>query len=106
MTIHRNGEVTNDVNRGEVGTLRPDVSVRKSSVRARTASRVFAERKQDPHRFRDQSLRVDKATDQPVAVYCAYGFHVGCDVATTLRERGIDARYIRGGVCVVRGRRS
>jgi Fe-Mn family superoxide dismutase len=36
--------------------------------------------------------------DQPIAVYCAYGFHVGCNVAKTLRERGFDARYIRGGV--------
>ncbi len=36
--------------------------------------------------------------DQPVAVYCAYGFHVGCNVAKALRERGFDARYIRGGV--------
>jgi Fe-Mn family superoxide dismutase len=38
------------------------------------------------------------STDEPVAVYCAYGFHVGCNVARTLRERGFDARYIRGGV--------
>jgi Fe-Mn family superoxide dismutase len=38
------------------------------------------------------------SSDQPVAVYCAYGFHVGCNVAKTLRERGFDARYIRGGV--------
>lgn len=37
-------------------------------------------------------------TDKPVAVYCAYGFHVGCNTARTLRERGFDARYIRGGV--------
>ena len=36
--------------------------------------------------------------DKPVAVYCAYGFHVGCGVTKTLRERGLDARYIRGGV--------
>jgi superoxide dismutase, Fe-Mn family len=36
--------------------------------------------------------------DQPVAVYCAYGFHVGCNVTKALRERGLDARYIRGGV--------
>jgi Fe-Mn family superoxide dismutase len=36
--------------------------------------------------------------DQPVAVYCAYGFHVGCNVTKALRERGFDARYIRGGV--------
>ncbi len=38
------------------------------------------------------------STDQPVAVYCAYGFHVGCNVTRTLRERGFDARYVRGGV--------
>ena len=36
--------------------------------------------------------------EQPVAVYCAYGFHVGCSVTRTLRERGYDARFIRGGV--------
>ncbi len=36
--------------------------------------------------------------DQPIAVYCAYGFHVGCNVTRALRERGFDARYIRGGV--------
>jgi Fe-Mn family superoxide dismutase len=38
------------------------------------------------------------STDEPVVVYCAYGFHVGCNVTRTLRERGFDARYIRGGV--------
>jgi Fe-Mn family superoxide dismutase len=38
------------------------------------------------------------APDRPVAVYCAYGFHVGCSVTKTLIERGFDARYIRGGV--------
>ena len=38
------------------------------------------------------------STDEPVAVYCAYGFHVGCNVTKALRERGFDARYIRGGV--------
>jgi superoxide dismutase, Fe-Mn family len=38
------------------------------------------------------------STEQPVAVYCAYGFHVGCSVTRTLRERGFDARFIRGGV--------
>lgn len=36
--------------------------------------------------------------DRPVAIYCAYGFHVGCTVTKALRERGFDARYVRGGV--------
>jgi Fe-Mn family superoxide dismutase len=35
--------------------------------------------------------------DKPVAVYCAYGFDVGRNVAKTLIERGFDARFIRGG---------
>ena len=37
-------------------------------------------------------------SDEPVAVYCAYGFHVGCYVTKALRERGLDARYVRGGL--------
>jgi Fe-Mn family superoxide dismutase len=36
--------------------------------------------------------------DRPVAAYCAYGFHVGCNVTRALREKGFDARYVRGGV--------
>jgi len=36
--------------------------------------------------------------DRPVAVYCAYGFHVGCNVTKALRARGLDARYVRGGL--------
>jgi Fe-Mn family superoxide dismutase len=36
--------------------------------------------------------------DTPVAVYCAYGFHVGCNITRALREKGFDARYIRGGI--------
>ena len=34
---------------------------------------------------------------EPVYVYCAYGFHVGCGVTAVLREKGFDARYIEGG---------
>jgi len=43
------------------------------------------------------------SSDAPVFVYCAYGFEVGCKVATTLRERGFDARYIRGGLAAWNG---
>jgi len=34
---------------------------------------------------------------EPVVTYCAYGFHVGCQSAVTLREAGFDARYMSGG---------
>jgi Fe-Mn family superoxide dismutase len=37
-------------------------------------------------------------SDAPVFVYCAYGYSVGRGVTAVLRERGIDARYIRGGL--------
>ncbi len=36
--------------------------------------------------------------DRPVAVYCAYGFHVGCNVTRALLAHGQDARYVRGGL--------
>jgi Fe-Mn family superoxide dismutase len=40
----------------------------------------------------------DLARDAPVFVYCAYGYAVGCGVTTALRERGFDAKYVRGGL--------
>ena len=36
--------------------------------------------------------------DIPVAVYCAYGFNVGCAVTDVLRQHGLDARFVRGGL--------
>lgn len=33
----------------------------------------------------------------PVVVFCAYGFHVGCKTAIALREAGLDAVYMLGG---------
>ena len=35
---------------------------------------------------------------QPVVVYCVYGHEVSQGVATALRESGIDARYLGGGI--------
>ena len=34
---------------------------------------------------------------EPVIVYCAYGFHVGCNTTVKLREAGFDAKYMRPG---------
>jgi Fe-Mn family superoxide dismutase len=34
---------------------------------------------------------------EPVVVYCAYGFHIGCKTAIKLREAGFDARYMNSG---------
>jgi len=50
----------------------------------------------DPERVDEWSAQL--SPEAPVFVYCAYGFEVGCRVTTVLRERGFDARYIRGGL--------
>jgi Fe-Mn family superoxide dismutase len=50
----------------------------------------------DPERVDDWCAEL--SANAPVAVYCAYGFHVGCGVAAALRQRGFDARYVRGGL--------
>ena len=50
----------------------------------------------DPDRVDEWSKEF--SAEVPVFVYCAYGFHVGCRVTAALRERGFNAKYIRGGL--------
>jgi superoxide dismutase, Fe-Mn family len=50
----------------------------------------------DPERIDEWCTEL--SPEIPVAVYCAYGFNVGCAVTAVLRERGYDAKYIRGGL--------
>ncbi|HZQ60523.1 MAG TPA: Fe-Mn family superoxide dismutase [Casimicrobiaceae bacterium] len=49
----------------------------------------------DPERLQDWLGELSKS--EPVIVYCAYGFHVGCGTAIKLREAGFDAKYMSGG---------
>ena len=37
------------------------------------------------------------SVSEPVIVYCAYGFHVGCGTTAKLREAGFDAKYMKPG---------
>lgn len=46
----------------------------------------------DPDRLQDWIGDLSKS--EPVVVYCAYGFHVGCG---KLREAGFDAKYMNSG---------
>ena len=48
-----------------------------------------------PSRCRSGSDELSKS--EPVVVYCAYGFHVGCKTAIKLREAGFDAKYMNSG---------
>src|SRR5258706_3724123 len=49
----------------------------------------------DPERVGEWMNELKK--DEPVVVYCAYGFHVGCKTAIALREAGFDAKYMKVG---------
>jgi Fe-Mn family superoxide dismutase len=49
----------------------------------------------DPDRIPEWAGGLSKS--EPVVVYCAYGFHVGCRTAAALREAGFDASYMKGG---------
>ena len=49
----------------------------------------------DPEQLKEWIGELSKS--EPVVVYCAYGFHVGCKTAIKLREAGFDARYMDSG---------
>jgi Fe-Mn family superoxide dismutase len=86
----------------ELGALletdpRPQVvDVRPKNYVARNPDTMPTAVWRDPERVDDWSGQLSSGT--PVFVYCAYGFEVGCNVATALRQRGLDARYVRGGL--------
>ena len=49
----------------------------------------------DPERIEEWIGEIKK--DEPIVTFCVYGFHIGCQTATALRERGFDAKYMAGG---------
>jgi superoxide dismutase, Fe-Mn family len=49
----------------------------------------------DPEQVQEWLGELNKA--EPVVVYCAYGYHVGCKTAIKLREAGFDARFMDSG---------
>jgi Fe-Mn family superoxide dismutase len=49
----------------------------------------------DPEQLQQWIGELSKS--EPVVVYCAYGFHVGCKTAMKLREAGFDAKYMNSG---------
>jgi Fe-Mn family superoxide dismutase len=49
----------------------------------------------DPERIEEWIGQLSK--DEPVVTFCVYGFHIGCQTATELRQQGFDAKYMTGG---------
>jgi Fe-Mn family superoxide dismutase len=71
------------------------VDARPRHYVSRTQDIVEGAEWRDPDGVHDWMGELSKS--DPVVVYCAYGFHVGCRTAATLREAGFDARYMKGG---------
>jgi Fe-Mn family superoxide dismutase len=92
----------------------PSLSVEELTAQIVTGSGVqIIDARQRDHMSRDADLMAgaiwrdpdhveewiaELTPGKPVAVYCSYGFDVGCNVAKTLIERGVDARFLRGGL--------
>jgi len=49
----------------------------------------------DPEQVKQWAGELSK--NDPVVVFCVYGFHIGCQTAGALREAGFDAKYMKGG---------
>ena len=49
----------------------------------------------DPEQLHEWIGELNKS--EPVVVYCAYGFHVGCKTSIKLKEAGFDAKYMNSG---------
>jgi Fe-Mn family superoxide dismutase len=49
----------------------------------------------DPERIEEWMGELSKS--DPVITFCVYGFHIGCEAATKLRDAGFDASYMAGG---------
>src|SRR6185436_6131809 len=62
---------------------------------SRTQDIVVGATWRDPERLQEWIGELSKS--EPVVVYCAYGFHVGCRTAAALRDAGFDAKYMTGG---------
>ena len=71
------------------------IDARPASYAYRTQEIVEGATWRDPEKLQDWMKDLSKS--EPVVVYCAYGFHVGCRMAGALRDAGFDARYMEGG---------
>ncbi len=72
------------------------LDVRHMDDRDRSGVRILETPWRDSHCVSEWAGDLPK--DRPIVVYCAYGFWVSQDAAGELRELGIDARSLEGGV--------
>lgn len=79
----------------DAGTPVQLIDVRPKHYYSRSQDIVADAVWRDPERIDEWAGELSK--DEPVVVFCVYGFHVGCASAATLRKAGFDARYMKGG---------
>jgi Fe-Mn family superoxide dismutase len=71
------------------------IDARPKHYYSRTSELMAGATWRDPERVKDWIGELSRS--EPVVVFCAYGFHIGCQTAGTLREAGLDAVYMKGG---------
>jgi superoxide dismutase, Fe-Mn family len=71
------------------------IDARPRFYAARSPEIVEGAQWKDPEDVKTWSAELSKS--DPVVVYCAYGFHIGCKTAGALRDAGFDAVYMKGG---------
>ena len=76
------------------------LDVRHVDDRDRSSVRILETEWRDSHRVAEWASELPK--DRPVIVYCMYGFWVSQDAAAELREHGVDAKSLAGGIAAWR----
>lgn len=72
------------------------IDVRRAASYAQAAERIAGALWRDPTQLDVWGRELDAS--QPVLVYCVHGHDVSQAVALTLRARGLDARFVAGGI--------
>lgn len=76
------------------------LDVRLADDLARATDRIANAAWRNPEKVTDWAK--DLKPDKPIIVYCMYGFWVSQDCATALRNQGLDARSLHGGIAAWR----
>jgi Fe-Mn family superoxide dismutase len=72
------------------------IDVRRKETFASATDMLPGAQWRDPAELASWSSELDR--NQPVLVYCLHGLDIGRSAALALRARGLDARYITGGI--------
>jgi len=72
------------------------IDVRREPVYQAAADRIAGALRRDPAAVADWAVALPAA--KPVVVYCVHGHEVSQNAARTLCERGLQARFLEGGI--------